>query len=126
MKKQKTIKVDDLLNTKGFFRPMTSPLNTAAILRGEQTAITVEGNIHVNKGDFIVFNPVKGNGWEADIGSFINQKVYEVTFVAPVQHTDPIRQMVCFRECKDFAFEEGDLGGEYQEDTLVYLGNEEE
>lgn len=119
MKPTHIITVKQLLHHRGFFRPTTDPLGTASILRGEKTAVILNGSCHVNKGDYLAFQPVKPPLDMKDCFSKLNNIVFEVTFVSPVPNSNPIQQLVCFRKVSNYIFKEGDTCGEFKEDSLV-------
>ena len=120
MMKQEVIKVSDLMKTsKGFVRPQTNPLDTAAILRGDKTAFIIDGSTHINKGDFIVFEPVKGPLATKDIFSELNNYVFEATFVSPVPFSSPVQQLVCIRRLDEYTFQEGDFSSPIKYDSII-------
>ena len=118
MDSRTVIKISDLLKERGFLRPTTDPLVTAAILRGDKTAVVLDGFFHVNKGDYLVFKPVKPPLDSHDICSDLNDMVFEVTDVSPVPNSNPIQQLVCFRKVCQYVFHEGQPGSNVHEDSL--------
>ena len=75
-----TIKIKDLLKTRGFHKSTVSRLNAEALIRGDKTDFICSASHNVQKGDWLVLSV------DDIIGVFhpINEIVWEVAFVSNI------------------------------------------
>lgn len=104
-------------HSRGFFRPLISKSDASAYLRGQKTTAITSAKLHIQKGDYIVFEV------DRDICNDIHDVVWEVTFVSYISHSEEnngfgLVALSLIRRT-DLAFHKGDVNGEYQEDTIT-------
>jgi len=113
--------VSQIRKIRGFHSIRISEPNAYAVLRGDKTATSVDKNMHIQKGDWIVFEthrePTLG------IGRCFNELdnlVFEVSHVSLLEACSPSITVVCFRKIPGYSFHAGDINSEFKEDTIIH------
>lgn len=116
------IKVSDLVQTsRGFFRLSISPQNADAIVRQQRKDAVLSAEYNIQKGGYIVFTVSGCNSYH------IYSMVFEVSFVSAIPHStlsNGYSQVsISFNRLPNAEFHEGDIKGDFLDDTIVFVEN---
>ena len=80
-----TLKINDLLKTRGFHKAIVSVFDADALIRGDKTDIISSASHNVQKGDWLVLATESLPG--LNLFHDINKIVWEVSFVSNIPHS---------------------------------------
>lgn len=114
------VSVSDLQKQRGVHYFGGSEQDSSAIMRGDKTAVIVNSESHVQKGDFIViFTKFEDRAKPASCHD-VHSRVFQATFVSDIPDTDdPRRSLVCIKPLPGHAFHDGGIGSEFVDDTIT-------
>lgn len=112
-------KISDLVQTsRGFHRLSISPQDADAIVRQQKKDIVYSAELNVQKGDYIVFIVGECNSYH------INSMVFKVSFVSAIPHSSQLngysQVSISFNRLPNAKYHEGDISGDFLEDTIVF------
>ena len=110
-------KISDLVKSRGFHRLTISPQDADAIVRQQRKDIVLSAERNVQKGDYIVFMVGECKSYH------INSMVFEVSFVSAIPHStlsNGYSQVsISFNRLANAEFHEGDISGDFLQDTII-------
>lgn len=115
-----SITVPEIRRSRGFHKIAVSETDADAIFRFDKTAVGVDAINHINKGDWIVFGVFRDSSLTKKTFNYVEHFVFEVSYVSDIAGCSPHMNIVCFAQKDKFFFHEGDVNGEYKEDTVTF------
>ena len=114
------LKVSDITRYEcGFHGIACTKEEADAIMGHHKTATCISASCSsIQKGDIIVFSTTNGFS-DLRIPHPIDTCVFECSFVSFVPNSSPAMLMVCFHQKAGYAYPQGDVDGEYKEDTII-------